>query len=155
MFTVTGNITKTWNQLKAFNSFTLLAQIFYLYFWKENRAIESCSLNIIKQCAFHSCGPWEYNHGMLQLVQSQSKFTLVAASCDYIVEAHINGCTMLNKCSESVSTHILSFYRSLILGFYLLLIELSNHLGHQMHSCGLSFACLGVLPILSLFGFKP
>ena len=44
----------------------------------------------------HSCGLLESNHGMLQLVQIQSKFALAMASHGYILRAHMNECTLCN-----------------------------------------------------------
>ena len=42
------------------------------------------------------CGPQEYNHGMPQLVQSQTEYALVAASHDYILKAHMNKGTLFS-----------------------------------------------------------
>ena len=44
----------------------------------------------------HSYGPQEYNYGMLQLMQIQSKFALAMTSHNYILGAHMNKSTMLN-----------------------------------------------------------
>ena len=44
-----------------------------------------------------TCGPQEYYHGMLQLVQIRSKSALVVASHDYVLKTQMNKCTLVNN----------------------------------------------------------
>ena len=44
-----------------------------------------------------SCIPWEYNHGMPQLVHIQIERALDVASHGYILGAYVNKHTLLNN----------------------------------------------------------